>query len=262
MLAPFRVILAETRKGLRILWYYKFNMLTQLITLSVIFIVVLFFIGNGSITQDRLSTSVLGFIVWFYTVNALTTVGIELAGEAQAGTLEQMYMAIVPSELILVGRALTTIISTTCLIVLFDLGLILFLHTAIPMSWQGLLVFLVTLVGLFGTGLIIAGATLIFKHVHDLANLIINMFIFLNGTLLPIERLPRWLASVATTLPSTQGIILLREVVLNGRSLGDIWADGRLLDLLLNSGMYLLVGWGIFKLCERIAQRQGSLGQY
>lgn len=262
MLNALRIILAEARKGLRILWYYKFNTLIQLLTLSVIFIVVLFFIGNGTIAPAQLATSAIGFMTWFYTISTVNSIGVELAGEAQTGTLEQMYMAIVPAELLLVGRLLTTLISSTLLMLLFDLGLLLFLRTQIPMSGPGLLVFLITLAGLFGFGLIIGGATLVFKHVYDLANLIINMFIFLNGTLLPVERLPGWLAGVARTLPSTQGIILLREVTMQGRSLAEIWADGRLLGLVLNSAAYLLCGWCVFKLCERHAQRQGTLGQY
>jgi ABC-2 type transport system permease protein len=120
----------------------------------------------------------------------------------------------------------------------------------------------ITLAGLFGFALIIGGATLVFKHVGTLANLIINMLIFTNGTLLSVDHFPAWLTAVANTLPSTQGVTLLRESVLNGRPVASMWSDGSLPSLLANSAMYLVLGWLIFEAGARRARVRGSLGQY
>jgi len=86
--------------------------------------------------------------------------------------------------------------------------------------------------------------------------------LFLTGSLLPVSHFPNWLADIAKTLPITQGIIVLRNIELNGQSLATTWANGSLLWLIVHSAIYLSTGWIIFKWCERIAKRQGSLSQY
>jgi hypothetical protein len=63
-------------------------------------------------------------------------------------------------------------------------------------------------------------------------------------------------------LPTTQGIILLRSVILDGKPLGATWADGSLELLVLHSLFVFVLGWMVYRLCERVAKRKGSLGQY
>jgi len=77
-----------------------------------------------------------------------------------------------------------------------------------------------------------------------------------------VDAMPTWLAAIARTLPSTQGIIVLRKILLDGRSLTSTWQDRSLVWLLVNSAIYFAVGWIVFATCERVAKRQGSLGQY
>jgi ABC-2 type transport system permease protein len=256
------IILAEARKSLRIAWYYKFEMAMQLVTLSVIFLFLIFFLGKGKVDSAELSSAVLGYLVWLYAINMINSVGIELIAEAQTGTLEQMCMSVSVAELALLGRAVATLVTTTIMIGVLDVALLVFLHTPIPFSFTGLAMLLITLAGLFGFALMIGGATLMFKHVGGLANLMINMIVFTNGTLLSVDHFPAWLAALANTLPSTRGVTLLRAAVLDGRSLGSMWGDGSLLLLLANSGMYLAAGWLVFEAGARGARRRGSLGLY
>ncbi|MBN2306160.1 MAG: ABC transporter permease, partial [Anaerolineae bacterium] len=63
-------------------------------------------------------------------------------------------------------------------------------------------------------------------------------------------------------LPTTQGIIVLRRVLLDGESLADVWTDGALILLAVHSVVLFVVGLLVYATCERIAKRQGSLGQY
>lgn len=262
MVVAFHIVLAETRKNLTITWYYKFNLVMQLVALSTTFLFLVFFLGGGKLDGGKLSTALLGYIVWFYAVKMIGTVGIELVAEAQTGTLEQMCMSVRTPVLLLVGRALSALASTTALVALLDLVLWASTGTAVPVSAGGLLLFAVTLVGLFGFGLLIGAATLIYKHVHALSNLIMNMIIFTNGTLMSVNRFPHWLAAIANGLPSTRGVALLRESALDGRSLASMWTDGGLPNLLLNSAVYALLGGLAFHFGLRRARGKGSLGQY
>jgi ABC-2 type transport system permease protein len=114
----------------------------------------------------------------------------------------------------------------------------------------------------YGFGFILAGATLVLKQVESFSNLFQNILLFLNGTMLPVASMPGWLAAISHTLPSTQGVVVLRRVVLDGQSLAAVWQDRSLIWLLVHSAVYFATGWFVFAYCERTAKAQGSLGQY
>lgn len=255
-------IFNETYKRILIMWDYKFNVLTQLITIGLIFIGATYFIGGGQFNPQQVTSIFLGYIVWFYARIVIMNTSADLIGEAEAGTLEQMYMTPARTELLVLGRMLATLISTTIMVLLTALALILILGIRFPVRWEGMFVLLLTLVGLLGFTLILGGAALVFKQVDALADLMQNALLFLTGSLLPVSHFPNWLAFIAKTLPITQGIIVLRNVELNGQSLSSTWANGSLIWLIVHSSLYLIAGWIIFKWCERIAKKQGSLSQY
>jgi ABC-2 type transport system permease protein len=103
---------------------------------------------------------------------------------------------------------------------------------------------------------------LIFKQVASLSDLIQYALVFLNGALLPVDVFPPWLAFFARLLPTTQGIIVLRQVSIEGLSLAEVWQSGSLILLLIHSAVFLTVGWLVFKWCEQFAKERGLLGQY
>lgn len=252
----------ETYKRFLIIWDYKFNVLVQLLVIGIIFIGASFFLGNGQFNPQQLTVLFLGYIVWFYARIVIMSTGADLVGEAQAGTLEQMYMTPAPTETLVLGRVLATLLTTTIMVLLTSVALILILGIAIPWRWEGLVILALTMAGLFGFALILGGLTLIFKQVDSLADLIQNALLFLTGSLLPIAHFPPWLALIARTLPITDGIDVLRQVLLNKESLLDVWGNQSLIWLIVNSAIYLAIGWIIFKYSERVAKMQGSLSQY
>ena len=252
----------ETYKGLQIQWSYRFNMIGELLTIGFVFIGIAFFMGNGRLDSANLSSAFLGYIIWFYALTAISNMAWGLREEMQSGTMEQMYMSPAPVGLILLGRTLANMIITTIMVTLMSIPLMLLLQIRLPLPMAGLPVFILTLAGLYGFGYIIGGAVLIFKQVETFANLIQNMLLFVNGSFLPVTRLPGWLALLAKTLPSTQGIIVLRRVLLDNQSLAAVWQDGSLVWLTVHSALYFFGGLAIFSFCERVAKRRGSLGQY
>jgi ABC-2 type transport system permease protein len=252
----------ETYKRFLILWDYKFNLLMQLVMVGFIFVGASFFIEGGQLDPKQLVPLFIGYIVWFYARIIIMTTGADLVGEAQAGTLEQMYMSPVSAELLLIGRMFATLITTTVMVVLTGSVLLFILRIQIPLHWEIIPVLLLTLFGLFGFTLLLSGAALVFKQVDGLADLVQNALLFLTGSLLPISRFPAWLGAFAKTLPITQGIVVLRQVDLDGQSLASTWSSGSLAWLVFHSVIYMCVGWAIFKWCEHIAKQRGSLSQY
>jgi ABC-2 type transport system permease protein len=256
------IMLNEMRKGFMILWNYRFNSISELLVMAILFIGIGFFKGDGQLEPALLAPILLGYVMWYYAQVFILNMSFNLTEEAEAGTLEQMYMSPAPMGLILVGRVFAALITASLQILLVTAILMLLLDIRFPLYGSGLLVFLLTLFGLFGFSFFIAGLTLIFKHVSGIANLLINLLVLVNGTLVPVAKFPPWLATFATTLPTTQGIVVLRNVLLNGQSLADAWKDGSLVLLVVNSTLYCALGWLFLQWAERTAKRQGSLGQY
>lgn len=262
MSIAFLAMCNEVYKRVLIGWNYKFNMITQIVLVGIIFIGASFLLGGGQFNSAQLSTLFIGYIVWFYARITIMSTSSDLHGEAEAGTLEQTYMSPAPMEVLVLGRMLAMLVTATIMVLVASLALMLLMHIQLPLRWEALPVLLVTLAGLFGFTLILGGATLVYKQAEGFADLIQNLLLFLTGSLLPISNFPGWLAAISRTLPITQGIDVLRQVILQGQSLSSTWANGSLIWLLVNSAVYLGVGWLVFKWCEREAKRQGTLSHY
>ncbi|MBN1580624.1 MAG: ABC transporter permease [Anaerolineae bacterium] len=254
--------LGEVRKGLLISWTYRANTFVSLFTIGFVFLGIAFMMGGGQIDPTDLNTMFLGYLAWFYALGAINDLSWGIRGEISAGTLEQMSMSPSPIGVVLLGRSFANLVITTAQIVVQSLAMSWLLGTRLPMTWTGVPVLLITLIGVYGFGFILAGATLIFKQVESFSNLFQNILLFLNGTMLPIAAMPGWLATISYTLPSTQGVVVLRRVVLDGQSLLAVWREGSLVWLIVHSTLYFATGWIVFAWCERIAKDRGSLGQY
>jgi ABC-2 type transport system permease protein len=255
-------LIGEIRKNLLINWTYKANMFVSLFTLGFIFVGLVFFLGGGKLSPEKVASALLGYLVWMYAVTALSDMSYGLRGEISAGTLEQLAMSPAPVGLLLVGRVIATLISATVQVFLMGIVMYLLLGVRIPLRLEALPALLLTLLGVCGFGFIIAGAMLIFKQVESFSNLLNNALAFLNGAFLPVSAMPIWMATIAKTLPSTLGIIVIREIILDGKSLAATWREGSLVELTVNSVIYFAVGWLFFAVCERVAKNRGSLGQY
>ena len=262
----YRAAYAEAVKGVLLILGYRFNNVAYMATFVFVFIGVGFFMGNGRLQAGSLESPLLGYMVWFFGLKAIEHMAFMLSEEARAGTLEQMYMTTAPMGLVMLGRSLGTLAVAAVQAAIIGGAIVLLLHLPVafdpPVVIAAAPVFALTMVGLFGFGFVVAGLTIVFKQIGTVVNMIQNLLLFLSGALLPVDRLPPGLATFAKTLPSTQGIVVLREVVFARHSLADAWFDGSLPWLLAHSTLYFVLGWLFYARCEAIAKQQGSLGQY
>jgi ABC-2 type transport system permease protein len=256
------VLANEIHKGLLHVWRYKVNLAAQLAMFSFLFVGIGFLMGRGRMDTAALPSMLVGFVVWYYAFMAILSMSASLATEAQTGTLEQTYISPAPPEWIFAGRALATFVSTSLMGAVMVGALVLLFGLRFTVSLAALPVFVMTLAGVFGFGFMIGGATLAFKRVDAVGNLVQNMLLFMNGTLMPVDEFPGWMTAVSNTLPTTLGISALRAVTIGQQSLSRLWHDGTLVALGLHSAAYLVSGWLVFKWCERYARRHGTLGHY
>lgn len=252
----------ETRKGLIIFWDYKFSMIAQLFGIFFILIGIMFFVGQGSITKEQVASTVIGFIVTFYAMETVSNMSWALMTEAQAGTLEQMYMSPASPQLIILGRSFASLLTATVEMGIVVIVTMLLFQVSLPFTLDIIPILLITIIGLLGFGYFVGGLTLIFKQVGPIANILQNFLLIGNGTFLPVSMMPAWLGAISLAFPSTYGIVLMRRIMLDGESLMMLVNDGSLMWLGAQSVFYFFLGWGIYQVCENIARKQGSLGQY
>ncbi len=118
------------------------------------------------------------------------------------------------------------------------------------------------MVGSVGYSLIEGGLTLAWKRVELLHELAVGLMIFLSGALIPLDRLPAWMADVGRLTPVGEGIAGLRAVLISGRESLPVGGDGGLLWMSAIAAAYLAIGIAVFSLGESTARRHGSLGRY
>lgn len=252
----------EIVKGLIDLWRGKLASLLELILFALFFLAIMFALGRGVFHQEQVAPLLLGFVGYIFFHMQTNRLFWGLLGEVQSGTLEQMYLSPLPSWLLTIGLQVASIVEAALSALLLYLFIDLVVLVAIPLRWAALLPLVMLVLGSVGYSLILGGLTLLFKRLEILKDLFQTVVLIFGGALVSLERMPGWMATIARFLPLTPGVEVLRKFLLEGVSLGSLATDGTLLWLVGNAVAYLVLGIVIFRWCERIAKRRGTLGQY
>jgi len=252
----------EIVKGLIDLWRGKIASLLELILFALFFLAIMFALGRGVFHQEQVAPLLVGFVGYIFFHMQTNRLFWGLLGEVQSGTLEQMYLSPLPSWLLTIGLQVASIVEAALSALLLYLFIDLVVLVAIPLRWAALLPLVMLVLGSVGYSLILGGLTLLFKRLEVLKELFQVVVLIFGGVLVSLERMPGWMATIARFLPLTPGVEVLRKLLLEGVSLGSLATDGTLLWLVGNAVAYLVLGIVIFRWCERIAKRRGTLGQY
>ena len=255
-------IAAETWKGLQLMWTFKFNVVTEVVGLFMVFLGINFFIGNGAFDSGDLAFTLVGFCIWTYSITAISNMSFALREEQQQGTIEQMFMSSTSFAALLLGRTLSNFVWTTAIILLGGGTITLAFGLDLGLNWRLVPVLGLTMFGLYGLGFVIAGLTMLFKNILSFANLIQNILLFLNGAIVPVTVFPAWMTAATRALPSTLSIEVARLVTLDDLTLTTAWADGLLPLLVLHSLIWFVLGLSLYLVAERVARRKGLLGQF
>src|SRR5260370_32074201 len=252
----------EIAKGLIDLWRGKIASLLELILFGLFFLAITFALWRGAFQREPVAPLLLGFVGYIFFHMQTNRLFWGLLGEMQSGTLEQMYLSPLPSWLLTIGLQVASVVEATLSALLLSLFIDLVVLVAVPLRWTALLPLVLLVLGSVGYSLILGGLTLLFKRLGILKEVFQVVVLIFGGVLISMERMPGWMATIARFLPLTPGVDVLRKILLEGASLGTLACDGTLLWLVGNAVAYLLLGIVVFRWCERIAKRRGTLGQY
>ena len=260
----------ETAKGLRHGWSERLQILIEL-PLFVTFVLLLgFTVGQGTTiaTTGTLNWTLdprqagwlfVGMATFTYTYLHVQKLFWRLLAEIQAGTLEQTYLSPLPSWVHVVGgRVLAAIAETT--VVVAVMYAVTSLAVPLGLHWRAdtLVPLALLVVGAAGLALIVAGITLVWKRIQMLNDLVLLSVLFFSGAVLPLAEMPGWAKTIATPLFMTHAVAGLRTVMLDGRTLTLSGTSG-LAWMLGTAVAWFIAGLTVFRACERIARRRGTL---
>jgi ABC-2 type transport system permease protein len=256
-LVAARAVLNETHKSLLLLWRQRYVVLMELIGIAATYPFIQFVIGNGTIDRTLAPSTLLAFLTFpLLFVMTFKVVG-DVLEEINTGTFEQMHLSPVSPAWLLVGRLLASIIEGVLIAAIMAVGLAWVLGISLPLRAAALLPAALTVLDMLGFALVLGGLSLRLPQIGALVHLFTGLIFVLNGGLLPIELFPGWMQTIAMALPTTFGVEALRKVVLEGQSLGAIWADGTLPWLVVHAVGLAVLGWLVFAVNDQHLKQRG-----
>ncbi|MBD3406576.1 MAG: hypothetical protein GF411_10720 [Candidatus Lokiarchaeota archaeon] len=212
---------------------------------------------------DFVQFSVIGWFVFMYLDNSIWGIGNNFRWEQFSGTLEPLFTAPVPRISILLGAAFSDSIQGTLqAIIMLCFAMAIFgVNYAITAIAPTIIILLIMVFALYGFGFMVAGLILVFKDPSVLTQLISESTYMLSPIQYPVQALPRSAQAIAYIVPTTIGIITIREIAINGTMnlLTFIQSIGAL-------GILALIFWGIgmasFKWAEKWTKQRGHMGGF
>ena len=268
-----RSLFVIARKDWKVFWRYPLNAVSNVFQ-PIIWITPVYFMGkafstNGQATGfaaysgsgDYMSYILLGTVLTNFILTVFWGMGLALKEDMDAGVLESNWLTPVSRLLILVGRTLTSLLTTTITsLVMLALGAALFGFKPTGSVLAAFLTAIPMLLGLYGFGFAFAGVVLLMRD----ANTLIDVGSFLvqgfSGTNFPVKSLPYWLIPVSLMLPLTYGLDAIRGFLLKTNTLMPINTEITILIVF----MFVML-WGgaqIFYRVERRVRKLGTLGQH
>ncbi|MBI2942031.1 MAG: ABC transporter permease [Chloroflexi bacterium] len=261
--ASLTAFLNEVHKSLVHAWAARKGMALEMVLFVIFYFVMNMYMGRGEVREELLAPTLIGLTVIMFFHQQVNRVFWGVLGEIQTGTLEQLYLSPLPAAVLLLGRQVATILESMVIAVALYLVPAALAGVRIALDFQALVPMAVVIAGSAGFSLVVAGLTLLFKRIELLVELIFGGAFIVGGVFLPLDQLPDWVAVAGRLLfPTTQGIEVMREILLEDHSLGALQVDWGIGWLLLQPIALLAAGALFYGVSERVAKRQGTLARY
>ena len=268
-----RALFTIAKKDWKVFWRYPLNAVSHVLQ-PIIWVTPVYFMGkafstNGqalgfaqySGTGDYMSYVLLGTALSNFILTVFWGMGFALKEDMDAGVLESNWLTPVSRIQILVGRTLTSLLTTTITsITMLLLAAALFGFRPTGNVIAAVLTAIPMLVGLYGFGFAFAGIVLMMREANtmvDVSSFLVQGF---SGANFPVKSLPYWLIPVSLMLPLTYGFDAVRGWLLKTNTLLPLNVEVTILVIF----MFVMLWFGswIFHRVERKVRRLGTLGQH
>ena len=268
-----RALYVIARKDWKVFLRYPLNAVSNIFQ-PIIWITPVYFMGkafstNGQATGfaaysgsgDYMSYILLGTVLTNFILTVFWGMGYALKEDMDAGVLESNWLTPVSRLLILVGRTLTSMFTTTLTsLAMLVIGALLFGFKPTGSTFAAILTAIPMLVGLYGFGFAFAGIVLLMREANTLVDVGSFLVQGFSGTNFPVKSLPYWLIPVSLMLPLTYGLDAVRGFLLKTNTLLPINVE--ILILIVSMFAMLAFGAWVFNKVERRVRTLGTLGQH
>jgi ABC-2 type transport system permease protein len=245
------------KKELTIVVRYPVNFATGLVSTFAIFVLIVEggrqFGGQGF--SESIGGVIVGYLVFMMAQLSYSQLASSVRQEADWGTLERLHMSPLGFGRVVLFMAVSNMLITFLwIIILLPLTL---LFTGHSLSIDPVTIIVLAVPGLcsvLGIGFVFGGASVLYKRVSRLFQLV--QFVLIALIAAPVEQLP-WIRA----LPIVQSNYMLGKAMREGVRLWEF--SPRALGILFAVAIgYFLIGFVGFQLLVRRARKLGVLGDY
>lgn len=261
------------RKDWKVFWRYPLNAVSNIFQ-PIIWITPIYFMGKAfstdgqalgfaaySGTGDYMSFILLGTVLTNFIMTVFWGMGYALKQDMDAGVLESNWLTPVPRLLILVGRTLTSLLTTAVIsVIMLVIAGVLFGFKPTGNTLAAFLTAIPMLIGLYGFGFAFAAVVLLMREANTLVDVGSFLVQGFSGTNFPVQSLPSWLIPIALALPLTYGLDAVRGLILRTNTILPIRVE-IVLVIVFMFGMLWFGSW-VFYRVERRVRTLGTLGQH
>jgi ABC-2 type transport system permease protein len=227
-----RALFVIARKDWKVFWRYPLNAISNVFQ-PIIWVTPIYFMGkafstNGqatgfaaySGTGDYMSFILVGTVLSNFILTVFWGMGNALKEDMDAGVLESNWLTPVSRLLILVGRTLTSLLTTAITsLVMLVIAAALFGFRPTGNTVAAFLTTIPMLLGLYGFGFAFAAIVLIMRDANTMIDVSSFLVQGLSGANFPVRSLPYWLIPISLMLPLTYGFDAVRGWLLQTSTL-------------------------------------------
>jgi len=171
---------------------------------------------------------IIGGTMIAFWMNVLWNMSAQFYWEKETGILGVYFVAPISRMAILLGMALGGIVNTTMrAVVILVAGTVIFQTPLVVREpFTALLLFFLTIVALYALGMLFASLFMMYgREAWHTANLLQEPVYFLSGSYFPIKYLPGTVQLLASFIPLTFGLDGIRQVLVSGAGIADVWVN-------------------------------------
>ena len=217
-------------------------------------------IADGVFDATAQAILLVGFLTWRATTGYMEEVVNTLADEVQDGTLEHLWLGNGSLTMPIMVKILVLFTLHTIWIGLLAIILIPVLSLSFDWSIDALFIFILAGINITGITLCLIGLQLVYKQTAFITNLLGFLLFFLTGAFFPVD-FTGALYHFSRFLPLSDGIALLRAILINGQTTADPTLLPLLGGLVINSVVYGLIGIAVLRWAYKRVAQSGLLAQ-